>query len=76
VIAAGVLLHSLFAGEPAPANPWGAATLEWHTTSPPPHDNFETQPIPGDPYDVDRWVFDREAGGYVLAPSGAAGGRV
>ena len=23
------LLHSLFRGEKAPANPWGAATLEW-----------------------------------------------
>lgn len=76
VMAAGVLLHSLFAGKPAPANPWGAATLEWQTTSPPPHDNFETQPSPGDPYDLDRWVFDGEAGGYVLAPSGAAGGKV
>ncbi len=75
VIAAGTLLHSLVAGAPAPANPWGAATLEWQTTSPPPHENFHTQPVPGDPYDVDRWVFDPSAGGYVLAPAAAAGGQ-
>ncbi|MCS7182941.1 MAG: cytochrome c oxidase subunit I [Thermoanaerobaculum sp.] len=75
VLAAATLLHSLYAGELAPANPWGAATLEWHTSSPPPHENFETQPVPGDPYDVDQWVYDAAAGGYVLAPAGASGGR-
>jgi cytochrome c oxidase subunit 1 len=34
------LLHSAMRGAPAPANPWEAATLEWSTTSPPPHYNF------------------------------------
>jgi cytochrome c oxidase subunit 1 len=38
------LIHSLFAGKKAPDNPWGGATLEWQTTSPPPHDNFEKIP--------------------------------
>ncbi len=74
VIAAATLIHSLFAGEPAPANPWGSATLEWQTTSPPPAENFEKQPLPGDPYDVDRLVFDPGAGGYVLATAGGAAG--
>lgn len=32
--------HSLFFGEKAGDNPWDAATLEWATTSPPPHENF------------------------------------
>jgi len=31
---------SLKNGEPAPANPWKATTLEWITASPPPPDNF------------------------------------
>ncbi|HEX8493196.1 MAG TPA: cbb3-type cytochrome c oxidase subunit I [Pyrinomonadaceae bacterium] len=33
-------LWSLFKGEKASDNPWEATTLEWATTSPPPHDNF------------------------------------
>ncbi|MGL5098347.1 MAG: cytochrome c oxidase subunit I, partial [Planctomycetia bacterium] len=33
---------SLFVGRRAGANPWGATTLEWSTSSPPPHDNFPT----------------------------------
>jgi cytochrome c oxidase subunit 1 len=31
---------SLKKGEKATNNPWNATTLEWSTTSPPPHDNF------------------------------------
>jgi len=32
-------------GKPAPANPWEAKGLEWQTPSPPPPENFETQPV-------------------------------
>jgi cytochrome c oxidase subunit 1 len=35
---------SLFAGQKAEDNPWRANTLEWSTTSPPPHENFESIP--------------------------------
>lgn len=43
---------SLFAGERAQDNPWHANTLEWATSSPPPHGNFETVPtVYRDPYD-------------------------
>jgi cytochrome c oxidase subunit 1 len=38
-------LWSLKWGQRAPANPWGAKGLEWETTSPPPTDNFEVQPV-------------------------------
>jgi len=38
------LTWSLFYGKPAGNNPWGATTLEWTTTSPPPFDNFEKTP--------------------------------
>ncbi|HWN12084.1 MAG TPA: cbb3-type cytochrome c oxidase subunit I [Pyrinomonadaceae bacterium] len=34
------LVWSMFKGEKAGPNPWEATTLEWITTSPPPHDNF------------------------------------
>ncbi len=32
-------------GPKAPANPWGAKTLEWQTSSPPPQHNFEKEPV-------------------------------
>ena len=45
------LFGSLFDGPAAPANPWGAATLEWRAESPPPAGNFAATPVAGaDPY--------------------------
>ncbi len=50
ILAAGVLLfaynvwHSARHGELAGENPWDAWTLEWATTSPPPHYNFDQVP--------------------------------
>ncbi|MEO6876391.1 MAG: cytochrome c oxidase subunit I [Opitutaceae bacterium] len=38
------LSRSLLRGKPAGDNPWQAWTLEWATTSPPPHENFQTLP--------------------------------
>jgi cytochrome c oxidase subunit I+III len=37
--------RSLRTGAPAGANPWGAGTLEWSTSSPPPACNFEALPV-------------------------------
>ena len=37
-------LWSMRYGKPAPDNPWGAAGLEWMTSSPPPTLNFEEPP--------------------------------
>jgi len=34
------LFWSMFKGPKASENPWEATTLEWTTTTPPPHDNF------------------------------------
>ena len=34
------IVWSLFKGAKAPDNAWEATTLEWNTSSPPPHDNF------------------------------------
>ena len=39
------LFWSLARGRRVSANPWEATTLEWTTSSPPPHDNFATLPI-------------------------------
>jgi cytochrome c oxidase subunit 1 len=46
------LIWSLRRGEPAPANPWDAAGLEWTVPSPPPTHNFDTPPH------VDRPAYD------------------
>jgi cytochrome c oxidase subunit 1 len=57
ILALGILLmfinfiRGLYAGEPAPANPWKGLTLEWRTPSPPPTENFEEIPVVADwPY--------------------------
>jgi cytochrome c oxidase subunit 1 len=39
------LFWSMRYGRPAPPNPWGAAGLEWQTTSPPPTENFAETPV-------------------------------
>ncbi|MBI4289167.1 MAG: cbb3-type cytochrome c oxidase subunit I [Chloroflexi bacterium] len=45
------LTVSLRRGAPAPANPWGAHTLEWQVSSPPPEENFAAPPkVVGPPY--------------------------
>jgi heme/copper-type cytochrome/quinol oxidase subunit 1 len=38
------VIRALRAGAPAPANPWGASTLEWATLSPPPPSGFPYPP--------------------------------
>jgi cytochrome c oxidase subunit 1 len=40
-----VILQGLFSGRKASANPWGGKTLEWQTSSPPPHSNFDVDPV-------------------------------
>jgi cytochrome c oxidase subunit 1 len=64
-LAAGVLLHSLFRGKQAPKNPWGGASLEWETTSPPSPHNFDETPTAEDCYDFQRLVYSADEGGYV-----------
>lgn len=38
------VVTSLFRGKAAGENPWNAWTLEWATSSPPPHENFDALP--------------------------------
>jgi cytochrome c oxidase subunit 1 len=51
MVTAVYLYRSLRSGAPAPANPWGAASLEWKCSSPPPYYNFAEPPQASDPYD-------------------------
>ena len=37
--------RSIKQGEQVSSNPWEATTLEWTTSSPPPHDNFGSTPV-------------------------------
>ncbi len=64
-LTAGYLLYSLARGKKAPANPWGANSLEWHTSSPPPFDNFDREMQGVDPYDFTGWKYDAVIEGYV-----------
>ena len=51
-IMVGYLVMSLFNGEKAPKNPWGAVTLDWQTNRIPTTFNFEETPtVRRDPYD-------------------------
>ena len=60
------LTWSMRYGEKAPANPWGAKGLEWQTTSPPPHNNFERTPI------VTEEAYAYETPAAIDAPKEAA----
>jgi cytochrome c oxidase subunit 1 len=63
-ITAFYLLHSLFRGARAPANPWGGRSLEWQCASPPPPHNFDEPPHVGDCYDFSVLEWDEEEQGY------------
>ena len=39
------LFRGLLNGEPFTGNPWGGATLEWSTATPPPTENFQEDPV-------------------------------
>ncbi len=60
------IFHGLARGKPAGNDPWDARTLEWSTTSPPPHYDFERQPV----------VNDRDAWWVQKYPESVHGERV
>jgi cytochrome c oxidase subunit I len=70
----GYLIHSLVKGKRAAANPWGSNTMEWRCVSPPPPHNFDEPPLADDPYDVERWRYDEQTGGWVVRAADAAPG--
>jgi cytochrome c oxidase subunit 1 len=75
LLMAAYLIHSLYRGRKAPADPWGSATLEWACSSPPPPENFASPPTVGDPYDRSGLVFDPQTGGYDHRPTASSGGK-
>ncbi|MBX3460736.1 MAG: cbb3-type cytochrome c oxidase subunit I [Planctomycetes bacterium] len=62
------LLYSLFKGKKAPDNPWGAASLEWQSESPPDFHNFTKPPIMMGAYDYENWEYESEEAGWKLKP--------
>ncbi|HEU4417428.1 MAG TPA: cbb3-type cytochrome c oxidase subunit I [Planctomycetota bacterium] len=49
------LVASLLQGKKAMQNQWGGVTLEWHTPTPPPLENFEKPPVMvGEVYDYSK----------------------
>ena len=70
VMAVGLLLMmyclfmSLKNGKKAADNPWGSNSLEWHSPSPPPLENFTGEPLAVDPYDYRNLEWDPETEGY------------
>ena len=46
IIAILTIIHAIFRGKKTGENPWGANTLlSGKSPSPPPHENFHTQPV-------------------------------
>ncbi|MCC5913244.1 MAG: cytochrome c oxidase subunit I [Balneolaceae bacterium] len=57
------MMHSLFKGKKAPANPWGSRALEWQVSSPAPLHNFDHTPvIIHGPYDYHQPMSEFQLG--------------
>jgi cytochrome c oxidase subunit I len=70
VFLANFVYSLLFARIPAPANPWGALSLEWQLPSPVPVHDFDRLPvITGDPYG-----YGEDAGPVAVPAASPAGG--
>ncbi|MGZ4699165.1 MAG: cytochrome c oxidase subunit I [Oryzihumus sp.] len=71
------VLHSWRHGELAPANPWGARTLEWQVPTPVPLENFTVLPVVTSDfygYSENGSREARPAAEPALTPAGVAGG--
>jgi len=71
---ANIVITAL-AGKPAPANPWNANSLEWQTSSPPPHENFAEIPtVHRGPYEYSAPDNDEDWIAQDAEPTSAAAG--
>ncbi len=60
LLAFAVLVYAAFRGRKVGGNPFGAASLEWQSSSPPSFHNFDHKIILNDPYDFDAIVWDAD----------------
>ena len=67
----GLLASLRRSGARAPANPWGAATLEWSAASPPITENFAVPPLGRRPYDYTGLRKVSDEAGWVGVEEGA-----
>jgi len=69
LLSAVYLFKSFKSGKKAADNPWGATTLEWQCSSPPPYYNFHKEPVVNrGPYEgYEHLRFDKATQGYVPA---------
>ena len=58
LLAFGVLVHAVFRGKKVGGNPFGAASLEWQSSSPPSFHNFDHKVAMNDPYEFNAIVWD------------------
>ena len=72
------IIHSWRNGTPAPANPWGAKTLEWKVPTPVPLEKFVVEPVvTSDPYtygEPEKVPSAKPAPEPELIPGGGGGG--
>jgi cytochrome c oxidase subunit I len=66
VVSFAVLVYAALYGRKVTGNPFGAASLEWQSSSPPSFHNFDHKPIINDPYDFESLVYDETLDSYVL----------
>ncbi len=63
IVVAIYLVRSLMSKEKAPSNPWGGRSLEWMTSSPPSHHNFDHTPVVvHGPYDFHKPINEFRLG--------------
>jgi cytochrome c oxidase subunit I len=63
IIVAIYLTKSMISGAKAPSNPWGARSMEWMTSCPPTHHNFEHTPVVlHGPYDFHKPIAEFRLG--------------
>ena len=60
-----VLVYAAFRGPKCGGNPFGAASLEWQSSSPPDFHNFIHKPVMSGPYDFSTQIYDEELDTYV-----------
>ncbi len=65
VVAFAVLVYAIYRGPKVGGNPWGAASLEWQSSSPPDYHNFTHKVVMNDPYDYSVMVYDEDLDTYI-----------